>query len=254
MSRLSLWSPVSTQNCLFSLDQWNNPNLSTTWQNILWARLGPMEMFIQSQSVVDINSVGISKFCFRWIHSYPPPQWTCHGWFLHFLSQFIVSTPWWQRADHASAYCWSLHWLGISLRVSQSASRLCLGPKLESGESSSDTTHHLPLSLSTVILQIFLLSWQNGAYGEEGGLCWRLPDDLMNVIEQRRTDKMITQPDNAGYWRVMQPWQDHNCVPQSQDGWTRAGALRLKRSCSAGIQTDSPSLSLLPQSTPNMGG
>ena len=63
----SLWSPLSTQNCLFSLDQWNNPNLSTTWQNILWARLGPMEMFIQSQSVVDINSVGISKSYFRYI-------------------------------------------------------------------------------------------------------------------------------------------------------------------------------------------
>ena len=63
----SLWSPLSTQNCLFSLDQWNNPNLSTTWQNILWARLGPMEMFIQSQSVVDINSVGISKSYSRYI-------------------------------------------------------------------------------------------------------------------------------------------------------------------------------------------
>ena len=64
----SLWSPHSTPNCLFSLDQWNNPNLSTTWQNILWARLGPMEMFIQSQSVVDINSVGISKSYSRYTY------------------------------------------------------------------------------------------------------------------------------------------------------------------------------------------
>ena len=127
----ALWSPLSTQNCLFSLDQWNNPNLSTTWQNILWARLGPMEMFIQSQSVVDINSVGISKFCFRQRDTFPQPRSAMNmSWM---ISTLLVSM---MAADHASAHCWSRSDWGL-VSGCHSRTRLCLG---QAGEPRAQVT------------------------------------------------------------------------------------------------------------------
>ena len=166
-------------------------------------------------------------------------KWTCHmsyGWFLHFLSQDAA-----EGRPRVCSLCIS-SLTGISLRVSQSHSALS-SPSWRA-ESSSDTTHHLLLSLSTVILQIFLLAWQNCAYGEA---CVEDYQMICSMLLDWMDKMMITQTHNAGYWRVMQPWQDHNCVSQSQDGWTRAGALGPKLG-SAGIQTDSPS-ARLPQST-----
>ena len=107
----SLWSPLSTQNCLFSLDQWNNPNLSTTWQNILWARFGPMEMFIQSQSVVDINSVGISKSYSRYILNYNRNE--------HVIRMISTFQDVAEGRPRVYSLCVS-SLTGISLRVSQS--------------------------------------------------------------------------------------------------------------------------------------